>query len=102
MTALAQAQATGTPAASLLAGVYGGSSGKLGTGTGAGELFGVGVWQGEVYAFKRGKSGSPPALFVIDASGKGAIQPGSFNFSNGWSGAGVTTKVTATVPPPIK
>jgi hypothetical protein len=104
MTALAQAYTSGTPATSLLAGIYGGGSGKTGAGTGAGELFGVGVWQGDVYAFKRnqtGASGSPPALLSIDTgSGKGSTLPGSFSFTNGWSGAGVTTTVTASVPPP--
>jgi hypothetical protein len=101
MTALTHAYATGIPAASLLAGIYGGGSGKTGTGTGIGDLFGVGIWQGEVYAFKRDQASSPAAFVSVDTqSGKASALAGSFNFTNGWSGAGVTTKVTGSIPPP--
>ena len=96
MTALAQAYASGTPAASLLGGIYGGSTGNPGAGTSFGELFGLGAWQGSVFGFQRA-----PALVSIDTgTGKASPLGGSFSFTNGWSGAGVTTKVSINVPPP--
>jgi hypothetical protein len=109
MTALAKAYASGTPAKSLNAGIYGGSSTASGAGTGYRDVFGLGVWEGSVYGFTRGttsKGGtaSPPALIQIETSGssagRGTIIPQQVTFTNGWSGAGVTTKVTVTVPPP--
>lgn len=104
MTALAAAFTSGTPAQSLLGGVYGGSSTSTGSGTGKGDLFGVGAWEGFVYAFARaqsGTSGSPAALYAIDTtSGAASSVPGTFSFTNGWSGAGVTTKVTISIPSP--
>ncbi len=101
MTALSAAY-TGSPAASLLSGIYGGSGTNPGNGIGFGDVFGLGVWGGDVYGFSRNQTGTPPTLLTVDTStGKGAaISGASFSFSNGWSGAGVTTKVTVTVPPP--
>lgn len=101
MAALAAAS-KGAPAASLLSGYYGGSGSNPGNGIGFGDVFGLGVWGGEVYGFTRNQSSTPPTLLTIDTTtGKGAALAGaSFSFTNGWSGAGVTTKVTVTVPPP--
>jgi hypothetical protein len=40
-------------------------------------------------------------LVQIDTTtGKGTAKGSAFTFTNGWSGAGVTTKVTINVPPP--
>ena len=109
MTALAKAYASGTPAKSLNAGIYGGSSTATGPGTGQRDVFGLGVWEGNVYGFTRntttkGGGTSPPALILIATSGSSAGQatiiPQQVTFTNGWSGAGVTTKVTVNVPPP--
>ena len=98
MAALSAAYTSGTPAKSLLGGIYGGSGSNPGTGTGSGEVFGLGAWEGDVYGFTRGTA---PSLILIDTgTGAGNKQPGSFSFTNGWSGAGVTTKVTINVPPP--
>jgi hypothetical protein len=93
---------TGAPAASLLSGFYGGAGSNPGNGIGFGSVYGLGLWGGDVYGFSRNQTGTPPALLAIDTStGKGAAISGtSFAFTNGWSGAGVTTKVTVTVPPP--
>jgi len=101
MTALAAAYSSGTPAASLLGGIYGGSGSSVGSGVGRGDLFGLGAWQGDVYAFGRSATASPAQLLAVDTqSGKGSALPGTFAFTNGWSGAGVTTTVTINVPPP--
>jgi hypothetical protein len=101
MAALASAFSSGTPAPSLLAGIYGGGATSAGAGTGYTELFGLGAWEGSVYAFARASGGKPPALISVDTqTGKGQPLGGTFNFTNGWSGAGVTTKVTINVPPP--
>ena len=109
MAALATAYASGTPAKSLNAGIYGGSSTAAGPGTGQRDVFGLGVWEGNVYGFTRnttskGGGTSPPALILIETSGasagKATIIPQQVTFTNGWSGAGVTTKVTVNVPPP--
>jgi hypothetical protein len=98
MTALAAAFTSGTPAATLLSGIYGGSVGNPGPGTGFGEVFGLGAWQGDVFGFTRGTT---PQLIQIDTTtGKGTAKGSAFTFTNGWSGAGVTTKVTINVPPP--
>ena len=105
MAQLAGAYAAGTTATSLNGGIYGGSSTSTGSGIGHGEVFGLGAWEGNVYGFARYQSSGPiaPALLSIDTTptgGAGTILPGTFSFTNGWSGAGVTTKVTITVPPP--
>ncbi len=108
---LTKAYATGTPSLSLNGGMYGGSTTATGPGTGSRDLFGLGAWEGNVFAFTRaiagkdgGAAGAPPQLLSIStASGAGAVVPETFDFtSGGWSGAGVTTKVTVTVtaPPP--
>jgi hypothetical protein len=98
MTALAAAFTSGTPAASLLSGIYGGSAGNPGPGTGFGEVFGLGAWEGSVFGFTRGTT---PQLIQIDTTtGKGTAKGAAFPFTNGWSGAGVTTKATINVPPP--
>ena len=107
MAALATAYKSGTPAASLNAGIYGGSSTSTGSGIGYGEVFGLGAWDSSVYGFTRnisassGGSAVAPQLVIIDtSSGKGTPSGSSFSFTNGWSGAGVTTKVQVVVAPP--
>jgi hypothetical protein len=103
MAAIKQAYASGTPAASLRSGIYGGTSSSIGSGTGYGEVFGLGIWEGTVFGFSRAQSGSslPPQLVTIStSSGSGSMVQNNFSFTNGWSGAGVTTKVTVMVPPP--
>jgi hypothetical protein len=101
MAALATAFTSGTPAGSLLSGIYGGASKKLGPGIGQGEIFGLGAWDAKVFGFGRSQNGAPPVLVSINSStGAGSVLPGSFKFSNGWSGAGVSTKTTVNIPPP--
>jgi len=103
MTALANAYKNNTPASSLLLGIYGGSKTSVGNGTTYGELYGLGAWEGSVFAFSRYVSSSKtaPMLITIDTNtGKGSMVSNNFSFTNGWSGAGVTTSVTITVPPP--
>jgi hypothetical protein len=102
MTALAANYANG-PTKSLLKGIYGGTmTDPVGPGTMFGDLFGLGAWQGDVYAFERHSGTVPAQLILIDTgTGAGSVVPGqSFTFTNGWSGAGVSTKVTINVPPP--
>jgi hypothetical protein len=102
MTALANAYTSRTPAASLLGGIYGGSTSSVGAGTGYGDIFGLGAWEGSVFGFTRSESGSPPNLISIDTTtGAGSLISSSFGFSSdGWSGAGVTTTTTIKIPPP--
>jgi hypothetical protein len=101
---------TSTPA-SLLAGIYGGTTTADGPGTGKAEIFGLGAWEGNVYGFARcyecydGGVNTPASLVQIGTAagaGQGVATPvgSTFPFSNGWSGAGVTTKVTVTVVAP--
>lgn len=102
MAALTQAYASGTPAKSLLAGIYGGSAAGPGPGINGGELFGLGAWEGNVYGFERASANNgKPALLLVDTNnGTGTRLPSTETFTNGWSGACVTTKVTVTVPAP--
>ena len=97
MTALAAAYTSGTPSSSLLSGVYGGSSSSVGGGTGYGELFGLGAWEGTVFAFGHK---SPGQLYTVSTtSGQGALVQ-STTPDSGWAGAGVSTKTTITIQPP--
>jgi hypothetical protein len=90
MSALAQAF-TSTHAGTLLKQV-------IGSGTGSGRLFGIGAWGNSVYAFSRGSSTASPAQLVqIDSTGAGTPLQMFANISNGWSGAGVTTKASITI-----
>jgi hypothetical protein len=102
MTALANAYKNKTPAATLLKSVFGGSPSALGTGTTYGDLFGLGAWEGTVFAFARKDTANmTPLLLTIDpTTGKGSVVSSAFSFTNGWSGAGVTTSATITVPLP--
>jgi hypothetical protein len=108
MTALKTAYTSGTPATSLLSGIYGGSSTSIGSGTGYGEVFGLGAWEGNVYGFSNAYTNPtsmaavPPQLLSISTStGAGSVIPSTFPFTDyGWAGAGVTTTVTVTIPPP--
>jgi hypothetical protein len=112
MGALGTAFTTQTKSTTLLKGIYGGSSQGPGNGTGYGSLFGLGAWNGTVFAFSRNINADPnsnppvtavpPTLLTINAStGVGTPVAGqSWSFTDGWSGAGVTTSVTIILPPP--
>jgi hypothetical protein len=102
MGAMKTAYANKAPAASLLSGVYGGSGSSPGAGTGYADVFGLGAWQGSVFGFTRHTSAAPPTLISIDSNSGAATPVATFTFpaNNGWSGAGVTTKVTVNVPKP--
>ncbi|MGH7294343.1 MAG: hypothetical protein ACRELB_05395, partial [Polyangiaceae bacterium] len=101
MTALKNAY-TGAAGASLLAGIYGGTSAAPGNGTGFADVFGLAAWNSTVFGFTRYTKSAAPTLITIDTtSGAGSpVQTFTFPGNNGWSGAGVTTTVTVTVPPP--
>jgi hypothetical protein len=106
MLALKTAYTSGTAATSLLGGIYGGSASGPGNGTGFADVFGLGAWNSTVFGFTRHIGTTPvvaPQLITIDTtptSGVGTMVSNNFSFTNGWSGAGVTTKVTISVPPP--
>ncbi len=111
MTNLKSNATNNTSSGSLLAGIYGGTASADGNGTGKAEIFGLGAWGSDVYGFSRcfecwdGGTSVPAALLQIDTSSGMATAIGStFPFSNGWSGAGVTTQVIVTVsaPPPTQ
>jgi hypothetical protein len=96
-----------TNTASLLGGIYGGTTTTDGNGTGKAEIFGLGAWGNDVYGFSRcygcydGGADTPASLLSIDTtSGVATVVGSTFPFTNGWSGAGVTTTVTVTVPAP--
>lgn len=76
----------------------------LGTGTGFGDLFGVGAWNDSVYAFSRAHTVNsqliPAQLIQIGASGVGTSLQTFSSISAGFSGAGVTTSAPVTVLPP--
>ncbi len=94
MAALSQAYTSGTPG-NLLKGTYG-------SGTGFGELFGLGAWGNAAYGFARVQSGGSPAQLVqIDGTtGAGTSLQQFPDIASGWSGAGVTTKAVISVPQP--
>ncbi|HEY1954487.1 MAG TPA: hypothetical protein VGH28_02725 [Polyangiaceae bacterium] len=102
MAALATAYKSSTPAASLLKGIYGGSASADGPGTGYGDLFGLGAWEGNVFAFARKTTANvtPLLLTISPTTGQATVVSSNFSFTDGWSGAGVTTSATITVPPP--
>ncbi len=74
--------------------------GLYGTGSTFGDLFGVGVVGSDVYAFSRKYSSTAAQLIRIDSTGVGMSIQTFSNITSGWSGAGVTTKVTVTITPP--
>jgi hypothetical protein len=107
MTALATAVSTGTPAPSLNGGIYGGSATTNGTGIGGGEMFGLAAVSAEIAAFSDfqlfSDGGDNPAKIwsVATPSGAGTVIPvGPPSFTDGWSGAGVTSAITFTLPAP--
>jgi hypothetical protein len=112
MSALATAFTTQTKSTGLLGGIYGGSTTGPGNGTGYGSLFGLGAWNGNVFAFSRNINADtsstppvaavPPTLLTINTmTGVGTPVAGqSWTFTDGWSGAGVTTSVTINIPKP--
>lgn len=65
----------------------------IGGGAGVGELYGIGAWDDTVYAFGR----NPAALVGIDPTGSATVLSSFPSITNGWSGAGVTTKAKVTV-----
>jgi hypothetical protein len=92
VAAMSAAYQSKTPAATL-------RKQLIGAGTGYGRLFGVGAWEGDVYAFSRNASSAPAQLVRIDSSGAGTSMKTFSSISAGWSGAGVTTKAPITVLP---
>jgi len=108
MAALATAFSSGTPATSLNAGIYGGSTTTLGPGIGHGEMFGLAAVGTDVVGFAKYQAPSggaivPASNWTINAtptSGAGTQLPQTFSFTDGWAGAAVTSTVTITVPPP--
>jgi len=96
MGALASAYTNHSPAASLLTGIYGGTASAVGPGAGVGELFGLGAWQGTVFAF----SHDPANLYTVSTTSGVASLVQSPSPDSGWAGAGVSTKTTITVMPP--
>ena len=102
MNAIKTAYTNKSAAASLLSGVYGSpGAGQLGEGTGFYGVYGLGAWDSTVFGFSRYNKDQMPQLITIDTTtGAGTATSQSFSFQNGWSGAGVTTKVTVTVRPP--
>jgi hypothetical protein len=105
VAALRAAYTSGTRAASLLKGVYGAGASGPGSGTGFQKIFGLGAWQGTVLGFARAVASEtrpePPRMVLIDtATGVGTMLPASLSFTDGWSGAGVTTDVTIDIPTP--
>jgi hypothetical protein len=91
MAALEQAFTSQSPSSQLLQQL-------LGSGTGFGDLFGIGAWGDSVYAFSREESsGSPAQLVQIVSSGAGTSLQSFPNITEGWSGAGVTTKAPVTI-----
>jgi len=95
MTALAGAYTSGTPAASLLGGIYGGSSNSVGPGTSDSELFGLGAWQGTVFGFGHDTG---DLVTINTTSGAGMVITSMTGTE--WAGAGVSTKTTITISPP--
>jgi hypothetical protein len=69
----------------------------FGSGTGYGDLFGIGAWGNSVYAFSRASGGNPAQLVQVGMSGTGTSLMQFPNITGGWSGAGVTTKAPITV-----
>jgi len=69
----------------------------FGSGTGFGDLFGIGAWGNSVYAFSRASGGNSAQLVQIGMSGTGTSLQTFTNITSGWSGAGVTTTAPITV-----
>jgi hypothetical protein len=91
IAALKQAYTSQTPSTALLQQV-------LGSGTGFGDLFGIGAWGNSVYAFSREQSsGTPAQLVQVVSSGTGTSLQSFTNITSGWSGAGVTTKAPVSI-----
>jgi hypothetical protein len=103
MSALKTAYSSGTAATSLLGGIYGATSPTVpGAGTGYADVFGLGAWNSTVFGFTRHTGSVSPTLITINTTtGAGTMVSNAFSFTNGWSGAGVSTKVVISVPPPM-
>jgi hypothetical protein len=71
----------------------------LGQGTSNGRVYGLGAWGNVVYGFTLAdaKSSTPASLVSIGAAGAGTVLQSFPAVTNGWSGAGVSTKATITV-----
>ena len=100
MAAMKTAWTSKTKATTLLKGFYGPSTG----GTAHGDLFGLGAWGGTVYAFARpskyDNNATAMLLTINTMNGTASVVSSAFTFTNGWSGAGVTTSAPITVPLP--
>jgi hypothetical protein len=92
VTAMQTAFTSKTPAPTLLKQLIGG-------GTGFGDLFGIGAWGNSVYAFSRASStnGAPAQLVQVGSTGTGVSLQSFSTITDGWSGAGVTTKAPVSV-----
>jgi hypothetical protein len=93
ITAMQTAFTSKTPAPTLLKQLIGG-------GTGFGDLFGIGAWGNSVYAFSRASSstsGAPAQLVQVGSTGTGVSLQSFTSITDGWSGAGVTTKAPVSV-----
>jgi hypothetical protein len=103
MTALKTAYTSGG-GASLLSGIYGGTASSPGAGTGFADVFGLAAWNASVFGFTRYTKTAAPTLITIDTTTGAGSQVQTFTFpgNDGWSGAGVTTKVNIIVPPPAQ
>lgn len=81
--------------------------GFYGTGSGFGKVFGVGAWGDKVYGFtlytaaSSKASGNPAQLISIDSTGVGVHISDFASITDGWTGAGVSTKASVTIPPVI-
>jgi hypothetical protein len=82
---------SGSPASSLLGGLYG----AAGQGTGFGELFGLGAWEGTVFGFGHNTG---DLVTISTPGGTGSLVTSMSGTS--WAGAGVSTKTTITVAAP--
>lgn len=77
------------------------------TGTKFGKIFGAGAWGDKVYGFtlgeaaKDGGTATPAQLISIDSTGVGTSLQTFASISDGWTGAGVSTKAVVTLPDPI-
>jgi hypothetical protein len=93
MPALKIAFSSGTPASSLLLGIYGGADAGIGTG----ELFGLAASGGIPYAFARAQLDASASVLTVDATGRGTTVATQPTIITGWSGACVSTTATITL-----
>jgi hypothetical protein len=67
-------------------------------------MFGLAAIGASVFGFARAQTGdagtAPAEVWSISTTGVGTQLPDSVSFTNGWSGAGVTSNVSITLSPP--